>query len=127
MNKWYTNLKKAPWSPPSYIFGIVWPILYAMMAVSFFLVWNNQKCFPYCSALTTFLIQLAFNLSWTTIFFYYKMPKLAFLDILIIQYFTIQTYYEFLKVNKLAAYLLLPYLSWLLVAFSLNLYIILNN
>ena len=55
------------------------------------------------------------------------MPKLAFLDILIIQYFTIQTYYAFLKVNKLAAYLLLPYLSWLLVAFSLNLYIILNN
>ena len=46
MNKWYTNLKKAPWSPPSYIFGIVWPILYAMMAVSFFLVWNNQNCFP---------------------------------------------------------------------------------
>ena len=127
MNKWYKSLKRAPWSPPNYIFGIVWPILYALMAVSFFLVWKNKKCFPYCPALTTFFVQLAFNLSWTTIFFYYKMPKLALLDILLILYFSIQTFLAFIKVNKTAAYLLLPYLIWLFVAFSLNTYIVLYN
>jgi len=127
MNNWYTGLKRAPWSPPSYVFGIIWPILYLLMAISFFLVWQNKQCFPYCSALTTFLIQLVFNLLWTTIFFYYKMPKLALLDILIILYFTIQTYGAFIKFNKISAYLLIPYILWLCIALSLNLYIVLYN
>jgi len=127
MNNWYKKLKKAPWSPPNYLFGIVWPILYTMMSVAFFLVWKSNACFPYCSALTTFFIQLAFNLSWTTIFFYYKMPKVALLDILLILFFSFKTYTSFLKVNTTAAYLLIPYLAWLLLAFSLNLYIVLYN
>ena len=83
MNQWYKTLKKAPWSPPNYIFGIVWPILYALMAISVALVWSNKKCYPYCSPVTFFLLQLAFNLIWTTIFFNWQMPRLAFLDLLI--------------------------------------------
>ena len=127
MNRWYNTLNRAPWSPPNYIFGIVWPILYVLMTFSFILVWKNKKCFPYCSALTTFLIQLAFNLSWTTIFFYYKMPKLALLDIVLIIYFSLMTYQSFIKVNKMAAYLLIPYICWLFLALSLNTYIVLFN
>ena len=127
MNRWYNTLNRAPWSPPNYIFGIVWPILYALMTFSFILVWKNKKCFPYCSALTTFLIQLVFNLSWTTIFFYYKMPKLALLDIVLIIYFSLMTYQSFIKVNKMAAYLLIPYICWLFLALSLNTYIVLFN
>ncbi len=127
MNRWYNTLNIAPWSPPNYIFGIVWPILYVLMTFSFILVWKNKKCFPYCSALTTFLIQLVFNLSWTTIFFYYKMPKLALLDIVLIIYFSLMTYQSFIKVNKMAAYLLIPYICWLFLALSLNTYIVLFN
>ena len=127
MNRWYNTLNRAPWSPPNYIFGIVWPILYVLMTFSFILVWKNKKCFPYCSALTTFLIQLAFNLSWTTIFFYYKMPKLALLDIVLIIYFSLMTYQSFIKVSKMAAYLLIPYICWLFLALSLNTYIVLFN
>jgi len=127
MNRWYNTLNRAPWSPPNYIFGIVWPILYVLMTFSFILVWKNKKCFPYCSALTTFLIQLVFNLSWTTIFFYYKMPKLALLDIVLIIYFSLMTYQSFIKVNKMAAYLLIPYICWLFLALSLNTYIVLFN
>ena len=127
MNRWYNTLNRAPWSPPNYIFGIIWPILYVLMTFSFILVWKNKKCFPYCSALTTFLIQLAFNLSWTTIFFYYKMPKLALLDIVLIIYFSLMTYQSFIKVNKMAAYLLIPYICWLFLALSLNTYIVLFN
>ena len=127
MNRWYNTLNRAPWSRPNYIFGIVWPILYVLMTFSFILVWKNKKCFSYCSALTTFLIQLAFNLSWTTIFFYYKMPKLALLDIVLIIYFSLMTYQSFIKVNKMAAYLLIPYICWLFLALSLNTYIVLLN
>ena len=127
MNQWYKTLKKAPWSPPNYVFGIVWPILYTLMAISVALVWSNKKCYPYCSPITFFLVQLAFNLIWTTIFFKWQMPKIAFLDLLIIMGITIYTYKQFLPISKTAGYLLIPYMLWLCVAFSLNLYIILMN
>lgn len=127
MNSWYKSLNKAPWTPPSYVFGIVWPILYVLMGISFLLVWKNKKCFPYCSPLTYFLIQLGFNLIWTTLFFVMKKPLLALLDICLIIYFAMQTYNKFIKIHRLAAYLLVPYLLWLLLAFSMNFYIVLMN
>ena len=97
MNNWYKSLNKAPWTPSSYVFGIVWPILYVLMGISFLLVWKNKKCFPYCSPLTYFLIQLGFNLIWTTLFFVMKKPLLALLDICLIIYFAMQTYNRFIK------------------------------
>ena len=127
MNDWYKKLKKAPWSPPNKVFGIVWGILYTLLFISFFLVWNNKKCFPYCDALTMFLIQLALNLTWTTVFFKLRMIRLALASIILIIIFTIVTYKYFIKVSKIAAYLLLPYLAWLCLAGTLNAYIVLFN
>lgn len=127
MNNWYKKLNRAPWSPPNYVFGVVWPILYGMMTLSFLLVWKNKKCFPYCSALTIFLLQLILNLSWTTIFFKYRMTWLAFAIIILILVLTVITYNRFIKIDKMAAYLLIPYISWLILASSLNLYIVLFN
>jgi len=127
MNQWYKTLKRAPWSPPSYVFGIVWPILYTLMGISFYITWNDKKCFPYCNALTFFLIQLSFNLVWTTIFFKYKMSKLALLDLIATLVFTIITYVKFIPINRLASNLLLPYIVWMCLAFSLNLYIVIMN
>ena len=127
MNQWYKTLKRAPWSQPSYVFGIVWPILYTLMGISFYITWNDKKCFPYCNALTFFLIQLSFNLVWTTIFFKYKMPKLALLDLIATLVFTIITYVKFVPINRLASSLLLPYIVWMCLAFSLNLYIVIMN
>ena len=127
MNQWYKNLKKAPFTPPSYVFGIVWPILYTLMAISTYLVWTNEKCYPYCSAITFFLIQLFFNLIWTTLFFKLNMPKLALLDKALILGFTIFTFQKYLQINKIAAYILIPYIAWLCLAFILNAYIIIYN
>ena len=127
MNTWYKSLKRAPWSPPGYIFGIVWPILYLLMAISFMIVQQSKKCYPYCDALTFFIIQLIFNLSWTTIFFKLKMPKLALLDILCILVFALTTLYKFGFINKIASLLLLPYIIWLFLALSLNTYIVVFN
>ena len=72
MNKWYKKLKQAPWTPPDYVFGIVWPILYLMMSVSLYLTITNKKCKGFCRPLPFFFIQLAFNLIWTTVFFKFK-------------------------------------------------------
>ena len=127
MNKWYNNLKKAPFSPPDYVFGIVWPILYTLMAISTYLVWTNKKCYPYCSAITYFNIQLFFNLIWTTLFFKLNMPKLALLDTVLILGFTMITFKKYFKISKSAAYILIPYITWLYLAFMLNAYIVVYN
>ena len=127
MNDWYKTLKKAPWTPPSNVFGPVWTILYILMTLAFIIVWKNTKCYPYCTALTYFLIQLALNLMWTTIFFKMKMPLYALLDIILIILFTYITYNSFKKISKLGANLLVPYMIWLLLAFSMNFYIVLYN
>ena len=127
MNEWYNNLKRAPWSPPSKVFGIVWPILYTLMFTAFIIVWKDENCYPYCYPLTTFLIQFVFNLCWTTIFFKMKMPKLALVDLIATLIFTIATYNQFSKINALSGKLLTPYIIWLFIALSLNSYIVIMN
>lgn len=124
---WYKKLKKPPWTPPNYVFGIVWPLLYLLMSISFYIVLIDKKCFPYCSPLTLFLIQLSFNLIWTTLFFKFKKTKLALLDLILIIIFTLWTYNEFYKINIFASRLLIPYILWLFLALSLNSYIVIMN
>lgn len=127
MNKWYKKLKTAPWSPPSYVFGIVWPILYIFMTISVLIVLFDKKCYPYCTPITYFLLQLVLNLSWTTVFFRLHMPVLAFIMIILIMLITGYTALQFYPYSKIASFLLVPYLLWLCVALSLNGYIVLNN
>ena len=124
---WYKNLKKAPWSPKPPVFGAVWSVLYIMMAIALYLVWTNKKCYPYCSAIKIFFIQLLLNLIWTTIFFRFKMPILALIDLVAIIVAAGYTYKEFIAIDKTAGNLLIPYLAWLWVAFTLNAYVVVMN
>ena len=127
MNSWYKNLNKAPWSPPNYVFGIVWPILYVFMFISIILVYFDKLCFPYCSPVTFFFLQLILNLSWTTIFFKYRQLYMALIVIISIIILTVYTILVFYPINKIASYLLIPYTLWLCLAFSLNMYIVIHN
>jgi len=127
MNNWYKNLNRSKLSPPSWVFGIVWPILYLLMTVSFLIVQRNKKCFPFCSPLVFFIIQLGFNLIWTTLFFKMKLPLLALVDLMLTIIFTFITYYQFNTISKLGSYLLLPYMMWICFAFYLNLHIVIYN
>ena len=125
--KWYNNINKSPYTPPGWFFGLVWTILYLLMIISFYLIWSNSKCFPYCNVLTIFFLQLAFNLSWTTVFFKYKKIRFALILTILIFILTFIVSIKFYKINKTASYLLIPYLLWLIVAMYLNIYIILKN
>ena len=127
MNNWYKNLNRSKLSPPSWVFGIVWPILYLLMTISFIIVQRNKKCFPFCSPLVFFIIQLGFNLIWTTLFFKMKLPLLALVDLMLTIIFTFITYYQFNTISKFGSYLLLPYMMWMCFAFYLNLYIVIYN
>ena len=127
MNDWYAKLNKAPWTPPDYVFGPIWTVLYILMAASYFLIKKTKQCTKYCGALGYFFLQLFFNIMWSFIFFDMKMPMYALIDMILIIAFTGLTYKAFYKLNKTAARLLIPYISWLGIAFSLNLYVVLNN
>lgn len=125
--EWYNKLNKSSLTPPNWVFGVVWPILYAMMGVSMFIYLksNNYKIFS-CAVLL-FLVQLVLNLSWTRIFFKNKNTKLALFVLFLVIIFTILTYRSMRRINKNASMLLIPYILWLLFAFYLNFYIVLNN
>tara|TARA_Y100000992_G_C21273735_1_gene498588 strand:+ start:3744 stop:4127 length:384 start_codon:yes stop_codon:yes gene_type:complete len=127
MNTWYKDLNRAPWSPPNYVFGIIWPILYLLMTISVLLVLFNKKCYPYCRPITFFILQLILNLSWTTVFFQLQQPLIALIMIVFIIGITAYTALKFYPYSKIASLLLVPYLLWLCVAFSLNGYIVLYN
>ena len=127
MNSWYKELNRAPWTPPDYVFGIVWSTLYTLMTIAMLIVFLDKKCYPYCSPMTYFFIQLGLNLMWTTVFFKWRMLIGALILLLLILLFTYYTYKKFQTINKTASYLLIPYMLRLCVALSLNTYIVLNN
>ena len=120
-NEWYKNLKKSLLTPPGYVFKIVWSILYLFITLSF--IFNKKYCLN-CKENILFIIQLFLNLSWTPIFFKFKMIKLSLFIILFIIYFTIRYINTSKTISKV---LLIPYILWLFIAFYFNLYIVINN
>ncbi len=125
---WYATLNKPLFSPPNWIFGPVWTILYLMMGISAYLIWikglKNKKV---RTALFYFLIQLVFNFFWSILFFGLHSPLLALIDILLLWFTILITMLQFYKISKPASYLLLPYLFWVSFAIILNFSIIILN
>ena len=116
IKNWYLNLNKPSFNPPNWLFGPAWSILYALMGVSFGLIWNslsNAKIKIFSSpAIRLFLIQFVLNLAWSTIFFSFHMIALALVEILVLWLFILWTIVKFYKINKTAGLLLIPYLLW---------------
>lgn len=119
---WYATLNKPLFSPPNWIFGPVWTILYILMGISLYLIWQKKKKVP-----LIFWIQLILNLVWSIIFFGYKNSILALIDIVVLWFAIALTIKAFNKINKLAAKLLVPYFFWVSFATILNLAIVLLN
>ncbi len=114
---WYKTLPLSSLTPPDAWFGIVWTILYFLMAVSAFLVWN--KASP-----RYFVLQLVTNGLWPFLFFYMHSPIAGLIDILLMIVFVFLCMKTFYKASKPAAYLLVPLFIWILFAFYLNAHIV---
>ncbi|MCU1521397.1 MAG: TspO protein [Arthrobacter sp.] len=129
---WYATADKAPWSPPNWVFGPVWTVLYTAMAVAAWLVWRRRSEGSR-AALLAYGVQLALNLLWTPVFFglYPALgtPALwiAFAIIAALAAAVTVTVLYFGPISRTAGLLLLPYLSWIVFAASLNLWAALNN
>lgn len=104
---------------PPWIFPVVWTILYILMGISSYLIYEDTKEIP-----KIYIIQLIFNLLWSFVFFTFNLKTLAFIWILLLILLVIIMIKDFLSKNKLAGYLQIPYLIWLLIAATLNLILI---
>jgi tryptophan-rich sensory protein len=119
---WYPTLIKPSFNPPNWIFAPVWSTLYIMMGIAAGLVWDriDLESELVKNALVVFAIQLALNALWSYLFFGLHNPMLAGIEIIILWLMIFETYTQFYKINKIAAYLLLPYLAWVSFAMVLN-------
>lgn len=124
---WYASLNKPFFNPPNWLFGPVWTILYLLMGISLYLVWNQKKGMETKTALIFFAIQLGLNTLWSIIFFGLRLPSVAFVEILILLLFIVLTIIKFFPISKVSAYLLIPYLLWVSFASVLNFYIFILN
>jgi len=121
LKTWYADLAKPFFVPPSWAFGVVWPILYAMMGISVFLIWSRGTTERRVRvALGLFALQLVLNGLWTPIFFGLRMMALALIEIVLLWMVILMTTRAFWRISKTAAYLLLPYLAWVGFAIALN-------
>ena len=119
---WYPTLVKPSFNPPNWIFAPVWTMLYIMMGVAAGLVWDRigQQKEVVKNALVFFAVQLVLNALWSFLFFGLKNPMLSGLEIVILWLMIFETYSKFIKINKIAGYLFIPYLLWVSFASVLN-------
>lgn len=121
ISTWYADLSKPSFTPPDWAFGVVWPILYVMMGISAFLIWNKGIGSKQARvALGLFILQLILNSLWTPIFFGLNMMALALVEIVLLWVAILITIFAFWRISKTAAYLLIPYILWVSFAIVLN-------
>lgn len=125
---WYNNLSKPSFSPPSWIFGPAWTILYFLMGISLFpIIKDGIKTTQTKNAVIYFAVQLILNGLWTPAFFYLHSPLLGLIVITFLWISIVITVLAFYKINKIASILLWPYLAWTTFASILNLSLYLLN
>lgn len=118
-DSWYDELIKSSLNPPGFVFGIVWPILYLLMAIVSFQA--SEKIWK------LFILQLILNAAWSWIFFYFQAPIIALLDIVFLIVINLKILSQLRSLSTLLFSLYLPYLLWLFFAAFLNISIIYLN
>ena len=131
VSNWFPTLVKPWFSPPSWLFGPVWTILYFLMGLSLYIVWNKTETISKQKYKKQFFIlfgiQLILNALWSFLFFGLKSPISGLIDILFLDITVITTIIYANRVSKYAAVLLAPYMAWIIFATLLNFEIALLN
>lgn len=128
IKRWYIFLQKPVFNPPNWLFGPVWTILYIMIGISAYLIWIDKRDHvSFIKARTIYIIQLVFNFSWSIVFFGMHQILIALIVIVLLWVSIVINIKAFSKINKLAAWLLVPYLLWVSFASLLNFYICILN
>ncbi|MCM1498316.1 MAG: tryptophan-rich sensory protein [Clostridium sp.] len=118
-NMSYAAFNKPAFSPPAYLFPIVWTILYILMGISSYIIYASDDTGKR-NALTTYVLQLLCNFFWSILFFGYSQYLFAFVWLILLIILISIMIYQFYQIRPLAAYLQIPYLLWCLFAAYLN-------
>jgi tryptophan-rich sensory protein len=121
---WYQELSKAPWTPPGWAFGAAWTFIMICFAVymAYLLKEENKQ-----QVTLLFGIQWVLNVSWNPVFFYFQNVTLGLIVISALTVLVAYFFFTFMKTLKIKTAFIAPYLIWLLIATSLNGYILINN
>jgi len=117
---WYQGLAKPSWTPPGWLFGPVWTVLYTLMALAAWLVWRQGGWGPARIALGLYAGQLALNAAWSALFFGARMPGPAFAELVVLWLAIAATTAAFFRRTPVAGVLMLPYAAWTTFAGALN-------
>ena len=119
-NGWYVGLEKPAFQPPSWMFGVVWTGLYALMGLALAVIWNEPPSGQRTTALRLFVVQLALNFAWSPVFFGARLIEVGLLLLIAILVTALMTAKTFRSIRPVAGWLLFPYLLWLCLAVTLN-------
>ncbi len=122
---WYALLNKAPWTPPGWVFGAAWTLIMICFAVYMAYLFKNSSNRK--KVIVLFSIQWVLNVSWNPIFFYFREVLLGMIDISLLTLVVGYLFFRYRKELKFKTLFLAPYLVWLLIATSLNAYILFFN
>ncbi|WP_047545587.1 TspO/MBR family protein [Psychroserpens sp. Hel_I_66] len=122
--EWYLQLNKAPWTPDGWVFGAAWTLI--MIYFSIYMAFLYVKR-PTKKVITLFTLQFVLNVLWNFLFFNQKLIEVALANIVLLTIVVAAMLFTYTKDLKVKSFLILPYLIWLCIATSLNLYILLYN
>ncbi len=123
----YSSFIKPPLSPPGWLFGVIWPILYLLMGIAAYIIYQSPPTPDRKKAITLYWMQLFVNFLWPIVFFRFEWYWIAFAVILILDVLVLTTTIWFYRIKKVAGYLMLPYFLWILFATYLNIGIAVLN
>lgn len=124
---WYRGLVQPFFAPPSWVFGPVWFLLYTLMGIAAWLIWLHRKNERARLGLIVYLLQLALNAAWSLLFFGLQRPDLALAEILVLLGVIIWNIVLFSRIDRRAAWLLIPYVLWVSFATLLTASIVFLN
>lgn len=118
---WYSTLVKPSFLPPSWAFPVVWTLLYLLMGIALYLVWEKglDKA-DVKKAMSVFGVQLFLNFMWSVLFFGLRSPLYGLVEITVLWIVIFVNIWLFYKVSKTAGLLLVPYILWVSFAALLN-------
>ena len=124
-SEWYADLNKAPWTPPGWVFGVAWTSIMICFSIYMAYLWpllESKK-----QLIVLFSLQWILNVAWNPAFFYYHNPLIGMILITTLTLLLSFMFFSYYSNMQLRSIFLAPYVLWLLIACSLNAYILINN
>jgi benzodiazapine receptor len=121
---WYTSMSQAPWTPPNWVFGAAWSFIMVCFSIYMALLYLKQ---PSKKVITLFVIQFILNVAWNFVFFNQHLIDVGLATIILLTFIVAVFLVTYVQLMKFKSLLILPYLVWVCIATSLNLYILIFN